>query len=368
MTFRFYPKRRQRGATLIELMIALLLGLLVVAAAGGLFLTNKRIYASTETLNRIQENSRVSFELMARDIREAGGNPCGQSSRVINQLNSRNSVWWSNFNNGLRGLRGDLNDSGLPFGSNAGDRVSGTEALDLHLVDGLENAVIRHASPEAPLEMASVDGLATNDIAMACNTAFSLIFQVSGVAGTDLHHEAGGAAPGNCAADFSWQQPPNAGDCSAEASVSSYCVLVPEAEVAGASGCGMISSEPAMVVPVRTARWYIGNNSRGGTSLYRATLTNNSDAGGTQVLAREEIAEGVSGLSMEYRVSGGGNWRAVTAVNAGDWPNVDAVRVRFVTEAAEGALEGGYLEGTDGERLRRTTTHVVAIRNRESVL
>src|SRR5690606_16585162 len=72
--------RRQGGATLIELMIALLLGLVVVAAASGLFLTNKRVYASTETLNRIQENGRVSFELMSRDIREAGGNPCGANS------------------------------------------------------------------------------------------------------------------------------------------------------------------------------------------------------------------------------------------------------------------------------------------------
>ena len=56
-----------RGVSLIELMIALLLGLVVSAAAGGIFLANKRVYASTETLNRIQENTRVSFEIMARE-------------------------------------------------------------------------------------------------------------------------------------------------------------------------------------------------------------------------------------------------------------------------------------------------------------
>src|SRR5690606_36044467 len=77
-----------RGVSLIELMIAMLLGVVVVAAAGGLFLTNKRVYASTETLHRIQESTRSSFEIMSRDIREAGGRACGTSSTLVNMLNS----------------------------------------------------------------------------------------------------------------------------------------------------------------------------------------------------------------------------------------------------------------------------------------
>ena len=54
---------RARGFSLIELMIALLIGLLVVSAAGSLFISNKRTYNATETLGRIQENGRVAFEL-----------------------------------------------------------------------------------------------------------------------------------------------------------------------------------------------------------------------------------------------------------------------------------------------------------------
>lgn len=57
-------RRNAAGMTLIELMIAMLLGLLVVGAAGGMLLANKRVYGSTETVNRIQENSRASFEIM----------------------------------------------------------------------------------------------------------------------------------------------------------------------------------------------------------------------------------------------------------------------------------------------------------------
>src|SRR5690625_1736185 len=117
--------RGQRGATLIELMIALLLGLVVVAAASGLFLTNKRVYASTETINRIQENTRVAFELMSRDVREAGGNPCGSSSMLANQLTTGGSDWWLNYRDGIRGYGAENPAPGTV-------RAAETHAVDLH--------------------------------------------------------------------------------------------------------------------------------------------------------------------------------------------------------------------------------------------
>ena len=70
--FRATP-RLARGLSLIELMIALLLGLLVVGGAIGIFTSNRRAYNATESLSRVQENARVAFEMMSRDVREAGG-------------------------------------------------------------------------------------------------------------------------------------------------------------------------------------------------------------------------------------------------------------------------------------------------------
>ena len=96
-------RRGQAGFSLIELMIALILGLIVVAAAGGVFLSNKRVYNATETLGRIQENGRVAFELMSRDIREAGGNPCGNATRPRNMLTTATYPFWDRFAEGLTG-------------------------------------------------------------------------------------------------------------------------------------------------------------------------------------------------------------------------------------------------------------------------
>ncbi|WP_242603149.1 PilW family protein [Xanthomonas vasicola] len=95
---RARPSRsRMRGVTLIELMIALVLGLLVVGAAIGIFLANRRTYSATEGLGRVQENVRTAFELMARDVREASGNPCVNTVPVANVLKTKASNWYTNW-------------------------------------------------------------------------------------------------------------------------------------------------------------------------------------------------------------------------------------------------------------------------------
>ena len=48
----------QRGVTLVELMVAMVLGLVVSGAALALFMTNKQVYTASENLDRIQEASR----------------------------------------------------------------------------------------------------------------------------------------------------------------------------------------------------------------------------------------------------------------------------------------------------------------------
>lgn len=77
------PRRSQlAGFGLIELMIALVLGLLVLGAAFAVFQSNQATYRTNEGVNRIQESARVAFELMSRDLRAAGGSACSTASVV----------------------------------------------------------------------------------------------------------------------------------------------------------------------------------------------------------------------------------------------------------------------------------------------
>jgi len=64
---------RLRGMSLVELMLALLLGSLVVASAISVFLANQNTMATSQCLGQMQQNMQVALEVLSRDLRQAGG-------------------------------------------------------------------------------------------------------------------------------------------------------------------------------------------------------------------------------------------------------------------------------------------------------
>lgn len=76
---RFY---KQQGMSLIELMIALVLGLLLIAGILQLFLGVTQTFRQNETLSRIQENGRFSLDFIAQDIRSAGYQEPGKRDAI----------------------------------------------------------------------------------------------------------------------------------------------------------------------------------------------------------------------------------------------------------------------------------------------
>ncbi len=64
--------QEQRGFTLVEILVALTLGLLVTATILQIFLSSKQAYLTQEQSSRIQENGNYALELLSRYIRMAG--------------------------------------------------------------------------------------------------------------------------------------------------------------------------------------------------------------------------------------------------------------------------------------------------------
>ena len=62
-------KVQEHGLGLIELMVAILIGLIVIAATASIWVTNKKSYSLQEDLGRIQENGRFAMEFIKYDIR-----------------------------------------------------------------------------------------------------------------------------------------------------------------------------------------------------------------------------------------------------------------------------------------------------------
>lgn len=63
---------RQRGMSLIELMISMLLGLFIVLGIGTLFVQNKQSYRQDEMIARMQEDARYALNTIVDDIELAG--------------------------------------------------------------------------------------------------------------------------------------------------------------------------------------------------------------------------------------------------------------------------------------------------------
>lgn len=328
---------RQRGMTLIELMVALVLGLLVIGAAGMIFLSNSQAYNTTETLGRIQENGRVAFELMARDLREAGATACGKDLPVANTLNNPTGSDLYEWGDGLRGYGGTQPASLAPFGDAPGRRVSGTEAVELRSGGGGGVTVTKHNPASAVIHVNTADhGFEEGDVLIVCDYSQASIFEMS--PGGDVSHV--GHNTGNSKFD-------SGGNFCGSLSfpVNPKCDEKPKD--------GKVYGEAAVIAKLHSAIWYIGHNSRGGYSLYRRVIGRGA----------EEITEGVVDLNLSYYLPGV-DYLTAAAVPMDRWNEVSAIRIEADLEATPGALRDGQIQGTDGNVLSRQLAHVVTLRGR----
>ncbi|MEA9608115.1 PilW family protein [Xanthomonas campestris pv. plantaginis] len=339
MSILHASRKSAAGFTLVELLISLVLGLLVTLAAIGLFLTSRRTAAATDSLSRVQENARIALELMARDIREAGGNPCNSSNNMamVNVLSAPASRWWTNWNVGttsgtLQGYDGSTAIAGINFGTTtAGQRIAGTDALTL-LSSGDATAVVTvHAPASATFTVnTAAHGLIPGDLLMVCGPnaetggvmRLGAIFQMTGSAGTaSVGHGASGS-PGNATNRL------------------------------GLGGSLFTFGSNASITRLNASAWYIGTNGRT-RGLYQSTLIN---TGGVASVQAQEVAEGVQNMAVTYLVDGTTSYGNAASVT-GRWSQVTAVRITLT-------LAGTDRDGVDNAALSRTVSQVITLRNR----
>jgi len=72
MKVKCNPIRRESGFSLIELMVALVLGLVLMGAVLNSFLSSNETYRVQEALSRSQESARFSLEIISQELRMAG--------------------------------------------------------------------------------------------------------------------------------------------------------------------------------------------------------------------------------------------------------------------------------------------------------
>jgi type IV pilus assembly protein PilW len=63
---------RGRGFTLVEVMVAIAIGLFLTAVVANLFVNSRSAYNTTDEISRMQENMRFAYQLLTRTVHLAG--------------------------------------------------------------------------------------------------------------------------------------------------------------------------------------------------------------------------------------------------------------------------------------------------------
>ena len=135
---RMIVKQRQAGLSLVELMIAMTLGILLMLGVTQVFLSSKATYISNQQLSQIQESGRFAMEFLTRDIRNAGykgqciDSPRNHVSSNVNDLWSRpeGAVWgWQSGGSApLAGISAQSNGLFIQFAAGGNESFDGIPA------------------------------------------------------------------------------------------------------------------------------------------------------------------------------------------------------------------------------------------------
>jgi type IV pilus assembly protein PilW len=314
--------RCHRGFTLIELMIAMVLGLIVIAGVTSVFLAGQQSYRTNGALADVGDSSRIAFELLARDIRQAGETGCDTASgRITNVLNNQGTAWFANFGNAVHGyggvgLTGDPNDGdtdqgdpAVTTGTAVGDRVAGTDSLQI-MGGGSAPVSIAVDNPGTNFFInEKTTDLATGDLIIVCSPDHAAILQVSNYNNNNVtvgYNKGSKNSPGNCSTNLGY---PNPGGCTGNSPDYTF-------------------PQNSELSKLTASDWYIGLNPAGGHSLYHvALISQNGDA----VTANDEVVRNVEDMQISYLQSPATDF--VPAASVTDWSAVISVRITLKVQS-----------------------------------
>lgn len=336
--------RRGSGFTLIELMVAMLLGLIVIGGVTSVFLANQQVYRTNAALGEVQDNTRMSFEMLAQNIRAAGLVGCSNNGQVANVLadgpNNGGTDWWANWNNALQGYgSGTAANPALTVGTAAGQQVAGTDSL---MVLNAADGGLSISSDDTVGYTLTLNGsnsdFAAKKIMIVCDPAQATLFRASS-------YTASSTAP-----TVGYAQTSGGGtiNCSTGLGYPSVCTAAGTVYAYGAN---------AMIAPLQAGVWYIGNNPAGGRSLYLDSVA--TDTGGATA---QEMVRDVTAMNISYHMANQASFVAASAVI--NWATVDAVQVSLTVQSSNTRVAVSSSSGGSTAPIQRSYTVTATVRNR----
>ncbi|NDP48689.1 MAG: prepilin-type N-terminal cleavage/methylation domain-containing protein [Sulfuriferula multivorans] len=316
--------RPQSGFGLIELMIAMTLGLVLLGSIGYVFIGSRGAFRVTDNLSRMQENARYALDVIGRDVRMAGYVGCGNiASMQVNTIANPpvppmtaasaligydNGAGWTNPTSIVRPIGDVLSIMGA-FG--------GEVNLTGNLAPSNSNVQI-NGNP---------NGYATGDVLVVTNCSTADVFKTTTVSG------------GGGSVTLNHSNSSNTGN-----RVGTY----------GAD---------SFVMRMEQFTYFIGNNPAGNRALYRVGLNGQA----------EELVEHIENMQMRYGLDTTGDGAVNSYSNAPtNWAQVISVTISLLMRSPDNNLSTAIQTATfnnatftaPDRRLYQVFSATVGVRNR----
>lgn len=346
------PRHRQRGLSLVEIMVALLLGAVITVGIVQMFTANRTTYQLNTGQARLQENARFAMDFITSSMRMAGYRGCSNRTAVLNVVDGpANIADQFDMNDAIRGHSAQGTGwvpalDSLPPDIDTDTIAPGTDVLVMGTVldDGINflsqtpaNSAQSFVSlPEDCQDGGTCDGFAPGDVVMASDCLNTAIFVLTGTGSQ--------GQPGNAPPRMLINHNTGSGGA---AGLSNTLNPIDE--------LGNRFNEQASLFRIGLEIFYIapgaGTNNAGDTplSLWRKR-------------GREgpvELVEGIQGLTLLYgedtdadRVPN--RYRPIHQV--GNRENIVTIRVTISATSVDAVA--------DGDTLQRDFSKTIAIRNR----
>lgn len=344
--FASSPGRQlRRGMTLVEMMVAIVIGMFLVAVMGTMYAGTRSTYTAQESTSRLQENGRFAVDTIARDLRMSGFRGClglARTTPVTNTLNTPTALLydfaapaW-----GSRNLGGNWNPA-LTAPILGLSPLAAGDVLVVRRPTGTGwSLTAQAASATSPLTITPTTQVTQGDVLLAADCAGAVILQATnatpGPSGSIDHATGGGGTPGLATNDL-----------------------------------GRVLSNDAVVWRMQTIIYYLAPSVRrsGETALWSYTWPT-YDGSANSV----ELVTGIERMRVTFGVDTDGDFaadRQQAAWQVADWTQVVSARVDLLLagNAANSATQPQpYVWGdstivpTD-KKLRTTMSFAVSLRN-----
>ena len=184
--------QKQKGFSLIELMIAMVIGLVLMSGIVSVFASSRKSFDMTQEISSVQESARFAMDALNEDIRLAGFQGCAMSSGIsgnsaeIQALNAPTSDYYFTATRGAE-ISGTTWSPAAPAELANLDPapVSDSDVLMLQYASPVTSQLAAAmTSPSDEIELINnATGLESGDLAIISNCAAADLFRVSGVSG-----------------------------------------------------------------------------------------------------------------------------------------------------------------------------------------